>query len=214
MVNETSTHADCSTSAHHHATEENDMTTATTITRIGSTAAALVLLTGAALAGPASARDGADDNLSSVSDDGATWTTTADSATRTAADDSTLRLAVDDNPGAGRDDSTGRASSKGQARRITRGSCSAATGSKLKAKPRDGRIEVEFEVDSNVNGQRWTYRILHDGAVKASGARSTTAPSGSFSVERRLPNIAGMHTITATAKNPSTAETCQARVTI
>lgn len=167
------------------------MNTATTITRLGATTAALVLLTGAAMSGPASAKDGADDNPS-------------------ISDDSTNRGTTDDNPGASSDDSTNRASSKKQDRTIKRGSCSAATDWKLKAKPRDGRMEVEFEVDSNRTGQRWTYSLLHDGTVKASGTRTTRAPSGSFSVERRLPNASGVHTFSAVAKNVSTGETCQA----
>jgi len=172
------------------------MTTANTITRISATTGVLVLLTGVALAGPASAKDGADDNPSSVSDD------------------STNRSTSDDNPGASSDDSTNRASSKNQARKVKRGSCTTASDWKLKAKPRDGRMEVEFEVDSNRNGQRWTYTLRHDGVVKASGTRTTQAPSGSFSVERRLPNAPGVHSISATATNASTGETCQASLKI
>ena len=170
------------------------MNTATTISRLGATTAVLVLLTGAALAGPAAAKDGADDNPS-ISDDSAT------------------RTATDDNPSGG-DDSATRASSKNRARAVKRGSCSAATDWKLKAKPRDGRMEVEFEVDSNRTGQRWTYTLLHDGTVKASGTRTTRAPSGSFSVERRLPDAPGVHTFGAVAKNASTGETCQASLKI
>ena len=106
------------------------------------------------------------------------------------------------------------ASSKSQARKTKRGNCTAATDWKLKAKPCDGRLEVEFEVDSNVTGQRWTYTLRHDGTVKASGARTTKSPSGSFSVEKRLPNAAGVHTISATSKNASTGETCTASLVI
>lgn len=154
------------------------MNTATTITRLGATTAALVLLTGAAIASPVSAKDGADDNPS-ISNASAS-----------------------------------RASSSHQARKTKRGNCSAATNWKLRAKPRDGRLEVEFEVDSNVTGQLWTYKLLHDGAEKASGVRTTMAPSGSFSVERRLPNAAGVHTISAAAKNAGTGETCKASLRI
>ena len=186
------------------------MNTATTISRLGATTAVLVLLTGAALAGPAAAKDGADDNPS-ISDDSATRTATDDNPS--AGDDSATRTATDDNPSAG-DDSATRASSKNRARAVKRGSCSAATDWKLKAKPRDGRMEVEFEVDSNRTGQRWTYTLLHDGTVKASGTRTTRAPSGSFSVERRLPDAPGVHTFGAVAKNASTGETCQASLKI
>ena len=169
------------------------MTTTSTITRFGATTAAL-LLTGAAIAGPASAKDGADDNPS-ISDG---------SANRAAAD----------NPRAGSDDSATRVSSTSRARKVTRGNCTAATDWKLKAKPRDGRMEVELEVDSNRVGQRWTYTLRHDGIVKASGTRITRAPSGSFSVERRLPDAPGVHQISARAVNASTGETCRASVRI
>ena len=183
------------------------MNTATTITRLGATTAALVLLTGAALAGPAAAKDGADDNPS-ISDDSTNRTATDDNpaASATTAPPAAPPTTI---PGTSSDDSTTRASSKNRARAVKRGSCSAATDWKLKAKPRDGRMEVEFEVDSNRTGQRWTYTLLHDGTVKASGTRTTRAPSGSFSVERRLPNAPGVHTFSATATNVSTGETCR-----
>jgi hypothetical protein len=102
------------------------------------------------------------------------------------------------------------AQAKGSRATIVRGDCSGATNWKLKAKPDDGRMEVELEVDSNRTGQRWTYTIRHDGVVTASGRRTTTAPSGSFSVERRIVDAPGAHRITATAKNLRTGEICRA----
>ena len=184
------------------------MTTTRTITRFGATAAALLLLTGAGLAGPASARDGADDNPS-ISDDSANRTAADDNPS--AGEDSTNRAATDDNPSIG-DDSASRASTKNRARKVKRGNCTAATDWKLKAKPRDGRIEVEFEVDSNRAGQRWTYTLRHDRTVKASGTRTTKAPSGSFSVERRLTNAPGVHTIRAKARNTTTGSTSEPNI--
>jgi hypothetical protein len=106
------------------------------------------------------------------------------------------------------------AEAKGSRATITRGDCSAATNWKLKAKPDDGRLEVEFEVDSNRVGQRWTYTIRHDGTVKASGVRTTVGRSGSFSVERRIVDAPGVHRITATAKNRRTGETCRASLAL
>ncbi|MCU0284290.1 MAG: hypothetical protein MUD13_10415 [Candidatus Nanopelagicales bacterium] len=102
----------------------------------------------------------------------------------------------------------------GDGRVIKRGSCSASTDWKLKAKPDDGRLEVEFEVDSNRVGQRWTWTIRHDGRTVASGRRVTKAPSGSFSVERRIVDAPGRHTVSATARNPRTGETCRASVRV
>ena len=47
---------------------------------------------------------------------------------------------------------------------IRRGSCSGSTDWKLKLSPDDNGIEVEYEVDSNVNGQRWQVRIKDNGS--------------------------------------------------
>jgi len=97
---------------------------------------------------------------------------------------------------------------------IRTGSCSGSTDWKLKAKPDDGRLEVEWEVDSNRVGQTWTWTIRHDGVLKASGTRTTLAPSGSFSVERRIADAAGVHRITGYAKNAATGEICRGSVWI
>ena len=75
--------------------------------------------------------------------------------------------------------------------RIRRGGCSGSADWKLKVKPDDGRLEVEAEVDSNVNGQTWRWRISHNGSVSARGHSTTRGPSGSFDVERRMANLAG-----------------------
>ena len=94
------------------------------------------------------------------------------------------------------------------------GSCSQGAVWKLKAKPDDGRIEVGFEVDSNVNGQRWAVRIRDNGALVFSGARRTHAPSGSFTVDRLVRNRAGSDAFVARAHNRRTGETCVGRVTL
>jgi hypothetical protein len=73
----------------------------------------------------------------------------------------------------------------------TSGSCSGAADWKLKAKPDDGRIEVEAEVDSNVAGQLWHWTLKHNGSVSASGSKRTVAPSGSFEIRRRMADLAG-----------------------
>jgi hypothetical protein len=94
------------------------------------------------------------------------------------------------------------------------GKCTAASSSKLKVKNDDGRIEAEFEVDSNRNGQRWNVVLTDNGVTVASGVGVTKAPSGSFEFERRIPNRAGTDTIVATAKNAATGESCTARASI
>ena len=95
-----------------------------------------------------------------------------------------------------------------------RGSCSASSTWKLKAKPDDGRLEVEAEVDSNVRGQQWNWRILHGGEVSARGTARTAGASGSFTVERRLVDSSGTDRIGFRASNPSTGEQCVGRLSI
>jgi len=82
----------------------------------------------------------------------------------------------------------------------------------LKAKNSNGLIEVEFAIDSNRNGQRWTYTIRRNGTLKASGSRLTLAPSGSFTVAKRINNAVGVDKIVAVAKNSRTGEVCSATV--
>jgi hypothetical protein len=92
------------------------------------------------------------------------------------------------------------------------GSCSGATDWKIKAKSDDGRIEVEAEIDSNKVGQTWVWRFKHNGDVFAKGQSVTTAPSGSFEVERKPANLAGTDTFVFRAVNPKSGEVCRATV--
>ena len=62
---------------------------------------------------------------------------------------------------------------------------------KLKLGPRDGRIEMEFEVDSNKVGQTWNVVIKDNGERVFSGQRTTAGPSGSFEVDKNIPDLAG-----------------------
>ena len=63
------------------------------------------------------------------------------------------------------------------------GACTGGGTWKLESKLRDGGLEVEYEVDSNVVGQTWQYDVSRNGASIASGSATTTGPSGSFSIE-------------------------------
>ena len=92
------------------------------------------------------------------------------------------------------------------------GSCSAGSSWTLKAKPDDGRIEIEFEVDSNRNGQTWTNKVSDQGVRVLTGKRVTKAPSGSYSVEKKVVNRAGVDSFIATAKNSRTGEVCSGKV--
>jgi hypothetical protein len=54
-----------------------------------------------------------------------------------------------------------------------RGACPGADGWKLKAKHDDGRVEVEFEVDTDVAGQVWKVALTDNGASIFKGTRTT-----------------------------------------
>ena len=74
---------------------------------------------------------------------------------------------------------------------IRRGACSGASDWKLKLSPENGKIEVEYEVDSNKVGQTWQVRIVKNGNVIFRGARETKGASGSFTVRLVTANTAG-----------------------
>ncbi|MGD9958828.1 hypothetical protein [Nocardioides sp.] len=106
------------------------------------------------------------------------------------------------------------ANAKGSDAKIREGNCSGSTDWKVKAKPDDGRIEFEGEIDSNRNGQTWNWVINHNGSRSASGSATTKAPSGSFSVERRLVNLSGVDTFVFRATNPKSGEVCRGTVSL
>jgi hypothetical protein len=94
------------------------------------------------------------------------------------------------------------------------GTCSSGTHWKLKAGARDSGIETEFEVDSNKNGQVWSIRMTDNGVQVFAGKKTTVAPSGSFSVERRIANRSGTDKIVATATNAKSGEICTGTVSV
>jgi hypothetical protein len=75
-------------------------------------------------------------------------------------------------------------------------------------------IEAEFEVDQNIAGRRWNVVITRDGATVFRGVRTTRAPSGSFTVERRLRNPAGSDRIVAKATAARGGQVCRGVVNI
>ncbi|MET3806736.1 hypothetical protein ABIB25_003756 [Nakamurella sp. UYEF19] len=92
------------------------------------------------------------------------------------------------------------------------GHCSAGSVWKAKAKPDNGRIELEVEIDTNRVGQTWAVGITDNNVRVFSGSRITKAPSGSFAVDLLVPNRAGTDGFVGTARNSRTGETCVARV--
>ena len=92
---------------------------------------------------------------------------------------------------------------------LVRGACTKASSSKLKLSEEDGRIEVEFEVDQNRNGVRWTIVLRRPATVLVRTTRVTRGPSGSFELRRVVADLAGADRITARATSPS-GEVCRA----
>jgi hypothetical protein len=105
--------------------------------------------------------------------------------------------------------SAGAAAAHGGREVVKSGGCSGTATWKLKAKADGGRIEVEGEVDANHVGQVWHWRILHDGNVSYRGVKTTSGPSGSFSVTRRVVNMSGTDSIGFRAVNRATGQTCR-----
>ena len=96
---------------------------------------------------------------------------------------------------------------------VRRGDCTGRADWKVKVGPEDGRLEVEGEVDSNRSGQRWRWRLKHNGTVVASGTRYTAGASGSFDVRRVVANSSGTDTIVFRAWRPATGQVCRGVVT-
>ena len=99
------------------------------------------------------------------------------------------------------------ADAHGDDRVIRTGDCSGRADWKLKVQTDDGRLEVEGEVDSHVNGQTWAWLFKHNGSVTARGTATTVPPSGSFEVERRMVNLAGTDRIVFKASH--NGQTCR-----
>ena len=93
------------------------------------------------------------------------------------------------------------------------GSCTGVSDGDLKAKPDNGRLEVEFEVDQNKSGVRWHVVLKRNGDKVREGNRVTQAPSGSFSFERRIGNPAGTDKIVGIATRES-GERCRGSVRV
>ena len=102
------------------------------------------------------------------------------------------------------------ASAKGREVRAV-GSCTKSSTSKIKLSEENGRIEVEFEVDQNRNGVRWSIALRQNGQVVRRLVRVTRGPSGSFEARVVLSNRPGADSIAATASRRG--ESCNAAAT-
>ncbi len=91
---------------------------------------------------------------------------------------------------------------------IRRGSCSGSTDWKLKLSPDNGKIEVEYEVDSNHVGQHWRVKLFENGHRIFKATKTTQGASGSFTVRTLARNTAGSDSFRARAVNLRGGETC------
>jgi len=91
---------------------------------------------------------------------------------------------------------------------VRTGSCSGSSDWKLKLSREDGKIEVEYEVDSNKVGQHWRVKLFENGNRIFRATKTTQGASGSFTVRTLANNTAGTDSFRAHAVNLATGETC------
>ena len=102
---------------------------------------------------------------------------------------------------------TGAAAKDGDV--LVAGTCTGPSHAKLKLSEEDGGIEVEFEVDQNRNGVRWTVTLFRNGTQVARRVRVTHGPSGSFEARFVTVNRPGVDRLVAKAARAG--ERCSAR---
>jgi hypothetical protein len=140
-----------------------------------------------------------------------------DPAGHDAGDDRGAAKSADDGPNhESKARKTSSKSKKSKARaKAKNGTCTIRSTSKLKANPpRNGRIEVELEIESHVSGQVWNVLLTDNGSSFFNGKATTAAPDGSFEVRAFAPNHTGTDAIWASATNPATGENCNASVSV
>ena len=91
---------------------------------------------------------------------------------------------------------------------VRTGACSGSSDWKLKLSPDNGKIEVEYEVDSNHVGQHWRVKLFENGNRIFRGTKTTQGASGSFTVRILAANTAGTDSFKARALNLGNGETC------
>lgn len=75
-----------------------------------------------------------------------------------------------------------------------------------------GRVEVEFEVESGVRGQRWRVTLFQDGDRIGSATRRTRGRDGEFWVAGYRPVNPGDNAFVIVAENLRNGETCEAEL--
>lgn len=88
------------------------------------------------------------------------------------------------------------------------GTCGGGATSELRLDARNGRIRVEFEVDSDRGGERWRVVVAHERRVAWRGSARTRS-NGSFRIRRSIPDFDGADQVTVRASGPR-GNTCTA----
>ena len=92
------------------------------------------------------------------------------------------------------------------------GTCSGAAHWEFDASHENGRIEMEFEVDSAKAGKTWHVKLSHNGSVFDT-LNKTTDHEGNFDVDRYVNDTSGTDTLGAKAVSPS-GQVCKGRLSI
>ena len=88
------------------------------------------------------------------------------------------------------------------------GTCSATSTWKLNASGgKKDTIKVKAKVDSGVAGELWLWTVSDNGSEVAAG-ESTTDGDGKFKVKQTIADLEGDDTISFTATDTVTGETC------
>lgn len=97
---------------------------------------------------------------------------------------------------------------------LQRGTCSGRSVVTLQLAHSDpGIVEAGFQIDNARPGSTWGIVLTHNGLTYFNGVRRAAA-DGSFSVDRRLPDLAGRDTVSGRARNSTTGEVCTVSASI
>jgi hypothetical protein len=91
--------------------------------------------------------------------------------------------------------------------------CGGGAVAELRLRARDGAIELRFEVKHARAAGVWRVALVHERRVAWRGAGRTTGSSGSFEVQRALPDLPGYDTVTARAWGPA-GSACRVTATL
>lgn len=92
------------------------------------------------------------------------------------------------------------------------GSCNSAAVWKLKVSPENGRLEVQYEVDTNRRGQRFRVRIFHGPRRIHNAVHTTRGRSGSFTARLLATNTSGRDRFRARAVQLNGGQRCAGRI--